>query len=76
MYQFIFVIVIHFIIIIQIISAGDAHDLTQLGKYATWLPNMVYTLDDFVAEIKKGISKPTILGDGGYNVVDVWDNGY
>jgi len=52
------------------IGASDAHDLDQLGKYATWFPNMVYTLDDFVKEIKKGISKPAILGDNGYNVVD------
>lgn len=52
------------------IGASDAHDLAQLGKYATWLPNMVYTLDDFVAEIKKGISKPAILGGDGYTVVD------
>ena len=53
------------------IGASDAHDLDQLGKYATWFPNMVYTLDDFVKEIKKGISKPAILGDNGYTVVDI-----
>lgn len=53
------------------IGASDAHDLNQLGKYATWFPDMVYTLDDFVKEIKKGISKPAILGDNGYTVVDI-----
>ncbi|MDD4780962.1 MAG: PHP domain-containing protein [Tissierellia bacterium] len=52
------------------IGASDAHDLNQLGKYATWLPNDVYTLKDFVKEIKKGISKPAILGDNGYMIVD------
>lgn len=52
------------------IGASDAHDLDQLGKYATWFPNKVSTLSDFVAEIKKGISKAAIFDGNEYRIVD------
>lgn len=52
------------------IGASDAHDLNQLGKYATWFPNKVSTLRDFVAEIKKGISKAAIFEGNEYRIVD------
>lgn len=52
------------------IGASDAHELNQLGKYATWFPNMVYTLNDFVAEIKKGISKAAIFDGNEYKIVE------
>ena len=52
------------------IGVSDAHHLEQLGKYATWLPNMVYSLEDFVEELKNGISKPAIYTGAGYAVID------
>lgn len=52
------------------IGASDAYDLEQVGKYAAWLPNMVYNLNEFIAEIKRGISKPAMLGDNGYTLLD------
>lgn len=52
------------------IGASDAHDLEQVGKYATWIPNMVCNLNDFVTEIKKGISKPAVWGENGYTALD------
>lgn len=52
------------------IGASDAHDLNQLGKYATWFPKKVSTLDDFVAEIKKGTSKAAIFEGNEYRIVD------
>lgn len=52
------------------IGSSDAHDLEQLGKYATWFPNKVNTLSDFVAEIKKGISKAAIFEENKYRIVD------
>lgn len=53
------------------IGSSDAHDLEQLGKYATWFPNKVNTLSDFVAEIKKGISKAAIFEENKYRIVDI-----
>lgn len=52
------------------IGASDAHDLDQLGKYATWFPKMVYSLHDFVSQIKSGISKPAILSSHGYKIIE------
>ena len=52
------------------IGSSDAHDLEQLGKYATWFPNNVNSLRDFVAEIKKGISKAAIFEENKYRIVD------
>lgn len=52
------------------IGASDAHDLNQLGKYATWFPNKVNTLNDFIAEIKKGISKAAIFDGNKYKIVE------
>lgn len=52
------------------IGASDAHDLNQLGKYATWFPNKVNTLNDFVAEIKKGISKAAIYDGNKYRILE------
>lgn len=52
------------------IGVSDAHHLEQLGKYATWLPNMVYSTDAFVAELKQGIAKPAIFNGAGYVVID------
>ncbi len=52
------------------IGVSDAHHLEQLGKYATWLPNRVHSLDAFVEEIKKGVSKAAIFNGTGYSVID------
>lgn len=52
------------------IGASDAHDLDQLGKFATWFPNKVYTMQDFVSQIKNGTSKPAILESNGYRIVE------
>lgn len=52
------------------IGASDAHELSQLGKFATWFPNKVYTMENFVAQIKNGISKPAILEANGYRIVE------
>lgn len=52
------------------IGVSDAHHLEALGKYATWLPNHVDSLESFVAEIKNGISKPAIFNGAGYSVIE------
>ncbi len=54
------------------IGAGDSHHLKAVGRYATWLPNMAYTTEGFVQELKKGISIPAIPNKaGGYTAIDM-----
>ncbi|MEA5060386.1 MAG: PHP-associated domain-containing protein [Candidatus Pelethousia sp.] len=51
------------------VGASDAHWLSQLGKYATWLPKYVDNLADFVRVLHTGGCRPAILEAGGYRVV-------
>lgn len=54
------------------IGAGDSHHLKAVGRYATWLPNLVDTIEDFVAELKKGRSIPAIPNIAGeYTAIDM-----
>ena len=52
------------------IGASDAHWLSQLGKYATWLPEKVDNLADFVRILHTGECRPAILGANGYHFAD------
>ncbi|MEG2353578.1 MAG: PHP domain-containing protein [Clostridium sp.] len=54
------------------IGASDAHWMEQIGKYATWIPDTVATLEDFVTTIKKGVCKPAILENGKYIVSSIF----
>lgn len=51
------------------IGASDAHWLSQVGKYATWLPTQVDNLADFVRVLHGGGCKPAILEKEGYRIV-------
>ncbi len=54
------------------IGAGDSHHLEAIGRYATWLPEMVHTTEDFVRLLKKGVSIPAIPNmSGGYTAIDM-----
>lgn len=52
------------------IGASDAHCLSQLGKYVTWLPEYVDNIKDFVSVLKSGKCKPAIREENGYRIVD------
>ena len=52
------------------IGASDAHWTSQLGKYATWLPEHVDNMADFVRVLKSGRCKPAIRTEDGYHIVD------
>lgn len=52
------------------IGASDAHRLGQLGKYATWLPEQVTNLEEFVRVLHAGGCRPAVLGKDGYHIVD------
>ena len=42
----------------------------QVGKYVTWLPEKVFTLEDFVAQLRSRPTCPAIWNGSGYDVVD------
>lgn len=52
------------------IGASDAHTLGQIGKYVTYLPEMVYTLKDFVEQLRTHPTLPAIWNGTGYDIVD------
>lgn len=53
---------------IQGVGASDAHNVIQLGRYATWLPQMVGTMEEFVAALRAQQAKPAILS--GFRVAE------
>ena len=52
------------------IGASDAHVEKQIGKYVTWLPEIVTTLPDFIAQLHACQPKPAIWNGSSYDVVD------
>lgn len=57
---------------LQAIGASDAHIEKQIGKYVTWLPEMVYNTNDFVAQLHSCRTRPAIWNGSGYDVVDAF----
>lgn len=51
------------------VGASDAHWLSQIGKYATWLPAYVDNPADFVQVLHTGGCRPAILEKDGYRIV-------
>ena len=54
---------------LKAIGASDAHVPQQVGKYVTWLPEMVTTLPDFVTALHTLETRPAIWTGSGYDVV-------
>lgn len=52
------------------IGASDAHVPGQVGKYATWLPRPVHTLEELIAQLHAGGAKPAQWTGSGYEVLD------
>ena len=52
------------------VGASDAHWLSQVGKYATWLPESVDNLSDFIRVLRSGYCKPAILEADGYRALE------
>lgn len=55
---------------LQPIGASDAHVVKQVGKYATWLPERVDNLKDFIELLRTRPVKPAIFNGIDYDVVD------
>ena len=56
---------------LKTIGASDAHTMGQIGKYATWLPEKVDCLKDFVEQLKTRQVRPAVWNGSSYDVVDV-----
>lgn len=52
------------------IGASDAHILSRIGRYATWLPEKVDNLKDFIAQLTICQTRPAIWNGLGYDVVE------
>ena len=57
---------------IQPLGASDAHCLSQLGKYVTWLPEEPKDLESFIRALRSGTCRPAIWEDGAFRVVDTF----
>lgn len=55
---------------LQAIGASDAHVEKQIGKYVTWLPEMVTNTQDFIAQLHSCTTRPAIWNGSSYDVVD------
>lgn len=55
---------------LQAIGASDAHVEKQIGKYVTFLPEMVTTTADFIAQLHTCKTRPAIWNGSSYDVVD------
>lgn len=57
---------------LKTIGASDAHTTGQIGKYATWLPEKVDRLEDFVEQLKTRQVRPAVWNGSSYDVVDLF----
>ena len=57
---------------LKAIGASDSHVPKQVGKYVTWLPEMVYDLKDFVAQLRTCDTKPALWNGSAYDVVEAF----
>lgn len=52
------------------IAASDAHVPKQVAKYVTWLPERVFTLEDFIAQLHASPTKPARWNGISYDILD------
>ena len=55
---------------IQAVGSSDCHIPEKVGVYATWLPEYVTTLEQFIEVFKKGLCKPAVYENGRYRIVE------
>lgn len=51
-------------------GGSDAHVVKQIGKYVTWLPEKVVTLEDFVQQFHTCAPKPVLWNGSSYEVLE------
>ena len=52
------------------LGSSDCHIPEKVGVYATWLPEYVTTLEQFIEVFKKGLCKPAVYENGRYRIVE------
>lgn len=57
---------------LKTIGASDAHTAGQIGTYATWLPEKVDRLEDFIEQLKSRQVRPAVWNGSSYDVVDTF----
>lgn len=55
---------------LQMVGASDSHWESAVGKYVTWIPEDVTTLEEFIRVMKSKKSRPAIWKEDHYEVVD------
>ena len=55
---------------IQPLGVSDAHNMAQLGKYVTWIPEEPRDLSGFIRALRSGQCRPAIWEGNGFRVVD------
>ena len=55
---------------LQPIGASDGHWESNVGKYVTWIPEHVTTVEDFVRVMRTQKCKPAIWNDDHYDIVE------
>ena len=53
------------------LGSSDCHVPEKVGVCATYFPEEVHTLQEFLAVFKKGQMKPAYYADGAYHVIDI-----
>ena len=53
------------------LGSSDCHVPEKVGVCATYFPEEVHTLQEFLAVFKKGQMKPAYYADGAYRVIDI-----
>lgn len=48
------------------VACSDAHNVEQVGKYATYFPDKVGTLGDLIVQLRSGRCRPMRFEDGNY----------
>ena len=59
-------------------GSSDCHVPEKVGVCATWFPEEVKTMEEFMQALKKGGMKPAYYEDGAYHILEVqeYGNGY
>ncbi len=50
------------------LGASDAHEIEQVGKFATWMPEWVKDENSFIQAVKKGSTLPASYNNGSYEI--------
>ena len=59
-------------------GSSDCHVPEKVGVCATWFPEEIRTMEEFLETLKKGGMKPAYYEDGSYHILEVqeYGNGY